>query len=77
MRNFHAVIKFCTIIPLTDRTNSELNAINNIEAIDTIAILVLTYSSNIINWTVQDVKNLDRKTRKLLIKERMQNPNQM
>ena len=49
---------------------SELNAINKIEAINTIAIPVVTYSFNIINWTAEDIKNLDRKTRKLLTKER-------
>ena len=53
---------------------SELNAINKIEAINTIAIPVVTYSFNIINWTAEDIKNLDRKTRKPLTKERMHHP---
>ena len=53
---------------------SELNAINKIEASNTVAIPVVTYSFNIINWTAQDIKNLDRKTRKLLTKERMYHP---
>ena len=53
---------------------SELNAINKIEAINAIAIPVVTYSLNIINWTAEDIKNLDRKTRKLLTKERMHHP---
>ena len=53
---------------------SELNAISKIEAINTVAIPVVTYSFNIINWTAQDIKNLDRKTRKLLTKERMHHP---
>ena len=48
---------------------SELNAINKIEAINTVATPVITYSFNLINWTAEDIKNLDRKTRKLLIKE--------
>ena len=53
---------------------SELNAMNKIEAINTVAIPVVTYSFNVINWTVEDIKNLDRKRRKLLTKERMHNP---
>ena len=44
---------------------SELNAINKIEAINTVAAPVVTYSF---------IKNLDRKTRKLLTKERMHHP---
>ena len=54
--------------------NCELNAINKIEAINTVAIPVPTYCFNIINWTAQDVKNLDRITRKLFAKERMHHP---
>jgi len=53
---------------------SELNAMNKIEAINTVAIPVVTYSFNIINWTLEDIRNLDRKTRKLLTKERMHHP---
>ena len=53
---------------------SELNAINKIEAINTVAIPVVTYSFNIVNWTAEDIKNLDRKTRKFLTKERMHHP---
>ena len=45
---------------------SELNSINKIEAINTVATAVVTYSFNIINWTAEDINNLDRKTRKLL-----------
>ena len=53
---------------------SELNAINKIEAINTVAIPVVTYSFNIINWTAEDIKDLDRKTRNLLTEERMHHP---
>ena len=53
---------------------SELNAINKIEAINTVATAVITYSFNVLNWTAEDIKNLDRKTRKLLTKERMHHP---
>ena len=56
---------------------SESNAINKIEAVNTVATPVVTYSFNIKkkkNWTAEDIKNLDRKTRKLLTKERMHHP---
>ena len=53
---------------------SELNAINKIEGINTVAMPVVTYSFNIVNWTAQDIKNLDIRTRKFLTKERMHHP---
>ena len=43
---------------------SELNAINKIEAINTVATPVQTYSFKILNWTAEDIKNLDRKNEK-------------
>ena len=45
---------------------SELNAANRIEAINTLAIPVVTYSFNIINWKISEIKKLDTKTQKLL-----------
>jgi len=53
---------------------SELNATNKIEAINTLAVPVVTYSFNIINWQLKEVKKLDTKTRKLLTSERMHHP---
>jgi hypothetical protein len=53
---------------------SELNAANKIEAINTLAVPVVTYSFNIINWQMKEVKKLDTKTRKLLTSERMHHP---
>jgi len=53
---------------------SELNAANKIEAINTLAVPVVTYSFNIINWQLKDIKKLDTKTRKLLTTERMHHP---
>ena len=44
-------------------TRSELNAINKIQAINTLAILVVTYSFNIINWQMHEIRKMDRKTR--------------
>ena len=53
---------------------SELNAVNRTNAINTLAVPVVTYSFNIINWTVEDLKKLDRKTRKLLTMGKMHHP---
>ena len=39
---------------------SELNATNKIEAINTVAIPVVTYSFNIINWTLEDIRNFGK-----------------
>jgi len=44
----------------------ELNAVNRFEAINTLAIPVVTYSCNIIDWKKSKIKRLDTKTRKLL-----------
>ena len=41
---------------------------------NTLAVPVVTYSFNIINWTVEDLKKLDRKTRKLLTMGKMDHP---
>ena len=45
---------------------SELNAVNMIDVINTLAVPVVTYSFTIINWKMEDLKKVDRKTRKLL-----------
>ena len=52
---------------------SELNAANGFEAINTPAVPVVTYSFNIINLKMSEIKRLDRKTLKLLI-HRMHHP---
>ena len=43
---------------------SEFNAKNIIIAIGVLAVPVLRYSFDIINWKLEEVKNIDRKTRK-------------
>ena len=53
---------------------SELNACNRINAINALAVPVVSYSFNIINWNMQELKNIDRKTRKLLTMERIHHP---
>lgn len=50
---------------------SQLNASNRIDAINSLAVPVVTYSMNIINWKMEELKKLDRKTTKLLTMERM------
>jgi len=45
---------------------SELNAVNKIDVINTLAVPVVTYSFNIINWKMEELMKLDRKTRKFL-----------
>ena len=53
---------------------TELNAANRFEAINTLAIPVVTYSFNIINWKMSEIKRLDTKTRKLLTLSKMHHP---
>ena len=51
-------------------TKSELNAINRMEAINTLATPVVTYRFNIVDWKMEEI----RKTRKKLTMERMHYP---
>ncbi len=56
---------------------SEFNAANRFEAINALAIPVVTYSFNIINWKLGDIKRLDSRnldSRKMLTMEKMQHP---
>ena len=52
----------------------ELNSVDRIEAINTLAIPVVAYSFNIIHWKLEEIRKLDRKTRKPLTLERMHHP---
>ena len=45
---------------------SNLNSKNTISAINSRAISIVRYSAGILGWTVNDMKDLDRKTRKML-----------
>ena len=40
---------------------SELNAKNKLEAINPLAIPVVTYSFNVVNWNLEEIKRIDRK----------------
>ena len=53
---------------------SQLNAANRIEAINTLAAQGVTYSFNIINWKMEELKRLDRKTRKFLTMAKIHHP---
>jgi hypothetical protein len=53
---------------------SELNAKNKITAIGALAIPVLRYSFGIINWRLDEIKKIDRKTRKILTVYKMHHP---
>ena len=46
---------------------SKLNGGNLIQAINTWAVSLIRYAGGIIEWTKQELKELDRRTRKLLI----------
>ena len=53
---------------------TELNSAHRIEAINTLAIPVLTYSSNIVNWRRSEIKKRDTKIRKLMTCNRKHHP---
>lgn len=53
---------------------SELTAANRIDANNTLAVSVVTYSFNIINWKMEELMKLDRKTRKFLTMTKMHHP---
>ena len=53
---------------------SDLNSKNKMMAFNTMVIPVVTYSFNIIDWSMQEIKRMDVKVRKLLTINRMQHP---
>jgi hypothetical protein len=50
---------------------SELNARNKVTAIGALAVPVLRYSFGIINWRIEGIKKINRKTRKILTMYKM------
>jgi hypothetical protein len=50
---------------------SELNAKNKITATGTLAVPVLRYSFGMFNWRLEEIKKIDRKTRKILTMYKM------
>jgi hypothetical protein len=53
---------------------SELNTRHKITAIGALVVPVLRYSSGIINWRIEEIKQIDRKTRKMLTTYKMHHP---
>jgi hypothetical protein len=53
---------------------SELNASNRVNAINSLAIPVVTYGFGIIKWSITDIRRIDGKIRKLLTSFRMHHP---
>ena len=52
----------------------ELNARNKITAVGALAVPVLRYNFGIINWRTEEIKKIDRKTRKMLKIYKMHQP---
>ena len=53
---------------------SELNVRNKITAIGALVVPVLRYSFGIINWRTEEIKKIDKKTRKLITMYKMHHP---
>ena len=53
---------------------SDLYSANKLEAINTLAVPVVTYSFHVINCTLQELAELDTKTRKFLTMYKMYHP---
>ena len=74
----HATMKQKLKKKLVRRTRlilkSELNSKNRITAINILAIPVITYSFNIIDWNLSEVKRLDIKIRKMMTTRSMHHP---
>ena len=62
------------IIIIIISLKSELKSANKLEAINTLAVPVVTYSFDIINWTLQELAKLDTKTRRFLTTYKMHHP---
>ena len=70
MENLQKQVKANTVKTYTKRIRqvmkTKLNGQNKIQAINTYAMPVVSYTAGIIEWTQTEMKDLDRKTRKLL-----------
>ncbi|KAJ8029456.1 hypothetical protein HOLleu_28849 [Holothuria leucospilota] len=70
MENLQKQVKANTIKTYTKRIRqvmkTKLSGQNKIQAINTYAMPVVSYTAGIIEWTQTEMKDLDRKTRKLL-----------
>ena len=53
---------------------TELNLKNKIKALNSLAIPVVQYSFGVIDWKMQEIKSMDRKTRKILTMHGLHHP---
>ena len=53
---------------------SELNAKNKITAVGALAVPVLRYSFDIVIWRLEEIRKIDRKTRKVLTMYKIHHP---
>jgi hypothetical protein len=53
---------------------SKLNARNKITTIGALAVPVLRYCFGVINWRIEEIKQIDRKTRNMLTMYKMHHP---
>ena len=53
---------------------SRLNGGNTIQAINTWAVAIMRYGAGILNWTINELKQVNSKTRKLMTIHRMHHP---
>jgi hypothetical protein len=60
--------------PCLRAIKSELNTRNKITAIGALAVPILRYSFGVIDWRIEEVKQIDRKTRKMLTVYKMHHP---
>lgn len=75
MRKYYRSVKLVLNIAFNAQNktlglNTEFNAQNKTLGLNTLAIPVISYNLNIINWKISELRNLDRKTRKLLTTNR-------
>jgi len=54
--------------------DSKLNEWNTIKAINTWAVAAVRYTAGIFDWTVDELKDMDKKTRKLMTINRVLHP---
>ena len=64
--------EFCKRVRKVLKT--ELNSKNKLMAINCLAVPVVTYGFNVIDWNMNEIKGLDIKVRKLLTMHRMHHP---
>ena len=53
---------------------TERNARHKVMAINSLAIPIVTYGFNILNWAISEIKRLDIMVRKLLTMNKMNHP---